>query len=360
MRVAFPMVDPRDLCERLRSLDASRFHVVTLPDFFLDHFLRLPPWAVVEPQWRAVHARGGGNVPTPGQSFQPGGNAANTALALARLGVRVHFVTRTSPFGKAYLSETLGRMGVDVSFVRGDGHLAVTTAMEFQEERPANVMLSDPGSVAQFGPEELRANDWTLLEAADLVLIANWSQNRRGTALVEAVTRRARAAGTTSILDTGDPSVRGPDAEAGLRDLRDRVLPLPDLDVYALNENELRQIVGRPLASPSEERAAARELHAARRGGVLDLHTSRFSATFGAWGEVVVPTFKVEPLRVTGAGDAWNAGDILGHLAGLAPDERITLANAVAGLYVSGKDGLAPTFVDVVKFLDASPGINAL
>ncbi|HWH08502.1 MAG TPA: carbohydrate kinase family protein, partial [Candidatus Thermoplasmatota archaeon] len=247
------MTDLRALAGRLRDLDAARYHVVTLPDFFLDHFVRVPPWAQAEPLWRAVHQRGGGNVPTPGQHFQPGGNAANTALALARLGVRVHLVTRTSAFGKAYLEQTMGRMGVDLRYVRGDGHLAVTTALEFQEDRPANVMLSDPGSVAQYGPEELDANDWTLLEAADLVLLANWSQNRRGTALVEAVCRAASAAGTMTMLDTGDPSVRGPDAEAGLAELRERLLPMGNLDVYALNENELRQLVGRRLEGAAEE-----------------------------------------------------------------------------------------------------------
>ena len=350
------MPDTRALAERLRGLDASRFHVVTLPDFFLDHFVRLPAWSQVEPAWRGVHERGGGNVPTPGQHFQPGGNAANTALALARLGARVHLVTRTSAFGKAYLEQTMGRMGVDLRYVRGDGHLAVTTALEFQEEdRPANVMLSDPGSVAQYGPEEFDANDWTLLEAADLVLVANWSQNRRGTALVEAVCRAAAAAGTMTMLDTGDPSVRGPDAGAGLRDLRETVLPLGTLDVYALNENELRQLTGRALAGPPEERAAALELHRRRGDRVLDLHTARFAATYGPWGEAVAPTFRVEPLRVTGAGDSWNAGNVLGHLAGLDPVERLALANAVAGLYVSGKEGLAPTLSEVIAFLDGRP-----
>lgn len=352
------MPDLRALADRLRGLDPSRFHVVTLPDFFLDHFVKVPAWAEAEPAWRAVHARGGGNVPTPGQHFQPGGNAANTALALARLGVRVHLVTRTSPFGKAYLTETMGRMGVDLTYARADGQLAVTTALEFQEERPANVMLSDPGSVAQYGPEDLDPNDWTLLEAADMVLLANWAQNRRGTALVEAVTRAAVRDGTTTMLDTGDPSVRGPDAEAGLAELRGKVLPLPELGVYALNENELRQLSGRALRTGEEERAAARALAQLRGDRTLDLHTARFAATYGPWGEAVVPTFRVEPLRVTGAGDAWNAGDILGHLAGLDPPQRLTLANAVAGLYVSGKDGLAPRLSDVVSYLASDPPRN--
>ncbi|MFA5860521.1 MAG: carbohydrate kinase family protein [Candidatus Thermoplasmatota archaeon] len=354
------MTDLRALADKLTELDPARFHVVTLPDFFLDHFVRVPAWQRTLPSWEAVHARGGGNVPTPGQHFQAGGNAANTALALARLGVRVHLITRTSAFGRVYLEQTLGRSGVDIQHVKGDGALAVTTALEFQDDPPANLMLSDPGSVAQFGPEELDANDWTLLEAADLVLLANWSQNERGTALVSEVARRSRASGTLSMLDTGDPSVRGVGASAGLRDLRERLLPLADLDVYALNENELRQLVARDLKDAPAELKAARELAAVRGSGTLDLHTARSAASFEDGEEHVVPTFRVGPLRVTGAGDAWNAGDILGRLADLGASERLTLANAVAGLYVSGKDALAPRLTDVISFLQTEPETNAI
>jgi len=346
-------VDLGALADALRDMAPARHHVVTLPDFFLDHVVRVPPWSQSVPRWDDVHRRGGGNVPTPGQLFQPGGNAANTALALARLGVRVHFVTRTSPFGLAYMEQTLGRAGVDLRHTKADGQLAVTTALEFQEERPANVMLSDPGSVAQYGPEELTANDWTLLEAADLVLLANWSQNRRGTALVEAVAAKARRA----MLDTADPSVRGGDAVA---EIRGRLLPLATLGIHAMNENELRQVAGLPMLAPgADEIAAARELAQLRPAGTtLDLHTARLAATFGTMGEAVVPTFRVEPLRVTGAGDAWNAGDVLGHLAGLTPAQRLALANAVAGLYVSGKEATAPTLEEVVSFLDGRPKLN--
>lgn len=336
------MTDLRALAGRLREADPSRHHVVTLPDFFVDHFVRAPKWDVAVPAWKAVHARGGGNVPTPGQHFHPGGNAANTALALARLGARVHFVGRTSPFGKAYLEATLGRMGVDLKHVRDDGDLAITTAIEFQEERPANVMLSDPGSVAQYGPEELTANDWTLVEAADFVLVANWSQNRRGSSLVEKVSVKARM----TMVDAGDPSMRG---EEGLAELRTRILPLESLDVFALNENELRQLTG------ADSLDAARSL---RSVGALDLHTADLAASFTRDGEAVARTFRVDPIRVTGAGDSWNAGNILGYLLGFEAEDRLVLANAVAGLYVGGKQVVAPTLDEVASFLDSDPKFN--
>lgn len=349
------MVDTAALAARLREIDPAQYHVVTLPDFFLDHFVRVPPWDQALPAWKAVHAQGGGNVPTPHQHFQAGGNAANTALALARLGVHTHLVTRTDAFGLAVLESSLGRHGVDLRHARPDGRLSITTAIEFQESRPANLMLSDPGSLAEYGPEMLDANDWTLLEAADLVLVANWSQNRKGTALLEEIARFARRAKTTVMLDTGDPSHRKED----LPTLRERVIPLAELDVFAMNENELRQLCGKSLAEGDEERHAAEQLAAQRKGNWLDLHTARFAATYGPKGKAHVPTFRVRPVRVTGAGDSWNAGNILGHVAGLAPDDRLALANAVAGLYVGGEEGIAPTLESVIRFLESKPALNA-
>src|SRR5206468_3390921 len=146
--VDIAMSDLAALAAKLRALDPAQLHVVTMPDFFLDHFVRVPAWEQAMPLWKAVHGQGGGNVPTPQQHFQAGGNAANTALALARLGVSTHLVAQTDAFGLAVLEGSLGRHGVDLKHVRADGRLSVTTALEFQETRPANVMLSDPGSLA--------------------------------------------------------------------------------------------------------------------------------------------------------------------------------------------------------------------
>jgi sugar/nucleoside kinase (ribokinase family) len=83
----------------------------------------------------------------------------------------------------------------------------------------------------------------------------------------------------------------------------------------------------------------------------IDLHTSMFSATIRSNSEVVVPTFKIKVWRATGAGDAWNAGNILGDHNGLSDYCRLTLANAVSACYLSGEDGLHPTKEKLAAFL---------
>ncbi|HVL49453.1 MAG TPA: carbohydrate kinase family protein [Candidatus Thermoplasmatota archaeon] len=342
------------LARKLREADPGRLHVVALPDFFVDHFVTLPRHADIMPEIGRVHGQGGGNLPGFPQRLSTGGNAANTALALARLGVKSHLITRTSPFGATVLSETLGRAGVDLARVKPTGDLAVTTALEFDVPGAArrNVMLNWPGSVATFGVDDLDQNDWTLIEASDLVLVANWTLTREGgTELAQEVFRVARKAGTRTAIDTGDPSPRAAEIPTLVGDL----LRSKDVDVLGVNENELRHFTGAVEAGVDEARAFAGTL-----SGTLDYHTSSVTASFGRAGEAVVPTFDVHCRRVTGAGDAWNAGNLTGHLLGLAPAERLVLANAVAGLYVSGMSGDHPTLEEVARFLESGPRTSAI
>jgi len=82
------------------------------------------------------------------------------------------------------------------------------------------------------------------------------------------------------------------------------------------------------------------------------LHTTAFSATVTKKKEVVVPAFKVKVLRATGAGDAWNAGNILGDDNDLSDECRLALANAVAACYLANPAGSHPTRQNLVQFIE--------
>ncbi|TLX69861.1 MAG: carbohydrate kinase family protein, partial [Thaumarchaeota archaeon] len=54
---------------------------------------------------------------------------------------------------------------------------------------------------------------------------------------------------------------------------------------------------------------------------------------------------------VTGAGDVWDAANILGYLANLEPRERLLFANATASLYVGNSNGIPPTMREVLSLV---------
>jgi len=320
------------LLQTLQGLERTElptFHVVMLPDFFVDHFVSLD---TVEKTWKAVKtvaAQGGGNLPGIAQRITQGGNAANTALALARLGISAHLICRTDLLGMHLLQYFFGNSGVDLSGVKTDGNLAITTALEF-EEHHANVMIGDPGSVATFSFELLNDHDCELIASADLVGVTNWNLNRAGTTLACKVFQIAKKQGVRTFFDSGDPSPRVYD----IPELIDKVLTNPQLDIFGLNENELRYY-SNSINKTQEEMISAAVSLKKRISARIDFHTSLFSGSISDTA-IVVPTMALSTVyRSTGAGDAWNAANIFADLLGFEDDERLLFANMFAGHYIS-------------------------
>jgi sugar/nucleoside kinase (ribokinase family) len=131
-------------------------------------------------------------------------------------------------------------------------------------------------------------------------------------------------------------------------------------DILSVNENEAfcyasqldRKTFQKSKRKPNSQLAieAARilSMHLQCR---VDLHTAGTSASFSKGGEVIVPSFDVPVLRATGAGDAWNAGNIFGDILRLPADCRLILANAVAAYYISSERGMHPDRQQLSSFL---------
>jgi ribokinase len=291
--------------------------VVVLPDIFLDVLVALPPW----PRWQrdaaGVVARGGGNLHLPGSavSLASGGNSANLAVWLARLGARVSLIGQTDALGHAILAAAAPE-NLDLARVRVGPNASRTVALEFPG---ANLMLSDSGPLARFGPDRLAPADWRLVQGADAVLFANWAQNRAGTALLAAVARRARRDALV-FVDTGDARPRAAEAR--------RLVEHPlwqRVDAWGMNLNEARVFSGRD----GTPRALA--LHLSRRiPATIDLHTRTGAWSASAGRVESAPALRSKARRLTGAGDAWNAGNVAGYLLGWTPRRRLHLAHKVA------------------------------
>ena len=336
------------LSDRLRQIDRdnlSDFHVVLCPDFFVDHFLTLGEFEHTFARIKDVYQQGGGNFPGISQKIHQGGNAANSALALARLGVKSHLICRTDEFGLHLLNYFLGKNSVDLSCVKTDGKLAVTAALEFGEGH-TNVMIGDTGSVSDFAFESLDENDLELISNSDMLCVLNWNLNKNGTELARKTFKFAKEHNTKTFFDTGDPSPRKNEIQELMKD----VLTDENLDILGLNENELLHYSDITIDSDEDIIKAAvslkNKIHAR-----IDLHTANLSCTIDKE-KIVVPAQELSKIyRSTGAGDAWNAGDIFGELLGFDDEERLLFANLVAGCYISSSEPVLPTLEKIIEFL---------
>ncbi len=357
----FQLVDELLLC--LERMKPREFSVVVMPDFFLDRLVTYE--GDVEQLSKAlaeVAKRKGGTIHGVKQTELRGGNAANTAAALAALGAKVHPIINTSPLGLHLLKFYLEPFGVDLSHVITSGAMALTTAFEVTYRgKKVNVMMSDLGSLPEFGLNDLTSEDFQLLREANYVCVFHWSGTRRwGTELAEGVFRHVKEEGKgKTYYDTSDPTPKREDVPKLVK----RILLQDFVDIFSVNENEafcyaseLSKEVTRlqKTLKPNELAKECARILAKNLSARIDLHTTTFAGSFTSETEIVVPAFKVPVLRATGAGDAWNAGNVFGDALGFPDSCRLTLANLAAAYYVSSPTAEHPTLPKLKEFCSGS------
>ncbi len=344
----------KDLKETLSRVKPE-FKVAVMPDFFLDYILSYPgKLEDMVTSFLDVARRGGGNLLGWKHVVGRGGNASNVVAQLSRLGCEVIPIIETDQLGRKVLDHFL--KDVDLSHVKTTGSLSRTLSVETEHAgRRVNIMISDPGSMSEFGPEKLTEADRELIKEADFVCVLNWNQNLKGTDLAETVFSLTKKEGkAVTFFDPGDPTSRAGEIE----DLNRRVLMTGLVDVLSVNENELMRLAAEVAEQPPEVEATEDPLYSAASvfsmmGGRVDLHTPDFSATFVDGQRVTVPCAKIVPLKVTGAGDVWNAADIFAHGIGLDHKERLVFANAACAAYLKTHGLEPPSLSEVIREIDA-------
>jgi len=331
------------------------FKVVVMPDFFLDYILTYPGTLnELTASFLEVAQRGGGNLLGWAHTIGRGGNASNMVAQLSKLGCEVVPIIETDELGRIVLQHFL--KGVDLSHVRTTGTMSRTMSFETEHSgRRVNIMVSDPGSLSQFGPEKLSEEDKTLISEADFVCVLNWNQNQKGTELAEKVFSIAKNEGkAVTFFDPGDPALRVGEIEG----LNERVLTPGLVDVLSVNENELVHLAKGVAEDTSEMEGAEDPLFGAASVFSMmiprvDLHTPEFSATFVDGQRIRVPCARIKPAKVTGAGDVWNAADIYAQGVGLGHKDRLVFANAAGAAYLERRGFEPPTLGEVIGRLDS-------
>ena len=265
-------------------------------------------------------------LPAPGETLvgeafemAPGGKGANQAVAAARLGARTAFVGRlgTRLHGTDLL-EALGREAVDCIGVVADplalpGIAVIMVASEGGE----NSIVYVPGSNAMLSPEDVQAAAG-LLQAARVVvaqLEVPLPAIARGFAL-------ARAAGVTTVLNAA-PALA----------LDDTLLA--QTDWLVLNETELAELAGAPVADLAQIALAAERLRARGATRVLVTLGAQGALLCEAAGTQHLPAQVVDAVDTVGAGDTFVGGLATGLAEGMAATPAIQLGLAAATLAVS-------------------------
>jgi sugar/nucleoside kinase (ribokinase family) len=349
-----------DLLNFLKNPSAELTAVV-MPDFFQDRLINLD--CSTQDFSSAIGAlvkRKGGSIDGIVQKDLRGGNAINVASALAALGAKVTPIVCTSKLGLEQIRFHLKQYKVNTSHVKICADASVTTALEFKTQNgKANVMLRELGSLADFSPTDLTESEYELMEEADYLCLFNWAGTRKyGTQLAEAVFSRAKRRSKCKIFyDTADPTPN----RNKIPELIEKVLKSSCLDILSVNENEAVTYASFLDEEINEKKSNLRldelamesaRILAKHLSARIDLHTTTFSTTLTKKQVVVVPAFKVNALRATGAGDAWDAGNIIGDGNNLPDECRLALANAVSAFYLANPKAEHPNRRSLIKFVE--------
>jgi ribokinase len=250
-----------------------------------------------------------------GALLHTGGSAANTAMALACLGADVGFIGRVGQDALAAQAlADLSENGVDTRLAQFDQ--ALSTGIIF-------IAVTPDGERTMFGARGANSYTDPQLLDEDYFSGARWFHFSGYTLLAEPqrsaalyALELAVEAGCLISLDVG--------VEPALRATHHVQRLLPQVDVLFPNETELSLLTG----GVNSRQGPLRLLKYGARAVVAKYGANGSQVTVPGL-QASLPAFAVSPVDTTGAGDCFNAGFIVGRLAGLGWEASALLGNAV-------------------------------
>jgi sugar/nucleoside kinase (ribokinase family) len=251
-----------------------------------------------------------------------GSSSAITACGAVRLGLKVAFVgvVGDDPFGR-WMLDALAARGVDVAACRIDPSLP-TGASVILARRRDRAILTSIGTIAALTGADLP--DELLAKARHIHVGSLFLQDRLRNDLAAAFSRARSLGVTTSVDPNWDPLGTWDGGLSRILEATDLVLPNRE-EAHRIAGIEDDVEAGRRLALPGP--VVAMKLGA--DGGLV---FARETAS-----RVDAP--HAEVVDTVGAGDAFDAGFLLGWLDGGAPEDCLRLAVACGSLSVRAVGG---------------------
>jgi 2-dehydro-3-deoxygluconokinase len=252
-----------------------------------------------------------------------GGAESNLAIALSRLGLSAGWMSLLGDDepGQLVLDRVRGE-GVDTSRVRRVRDLPTGLYLREQVGPDARVYYYRKGSAAStlapetFGPGDLAGADFLHLTGITPAL----SEECGAFTLWAASEAEARVSFDVNYRS----KLWGPEeARSFVEEI------LPSVDLLFVGDDEARALWGR------DDEGLVRELAAAGPREVVLKLGKEGSLALVEGRLISQPAFPVEEVDPVGAGDAFDAGYLAGHLWNLAPEERLRVANAMGALSVA-------------------------
>jgi ribokinase len=268
----------------------------------------------------------GETIAGSGFKMGPGGKGSNQAVAAARAGAGVTFISKIGrdDFGAVALS-TWQREGITARVEQVADQPTGAAFIYVNDRTGENAIIVVPGAAASITPADVDAAADAIRSAA--VFVTQLEQP------IDAAMRGleiARAAGVTTIFNPA-PAEPVPDA----------IYPL--CDYVTPNESEASLLTGVAVRTIEDARKAAEVFLAKGVGTALITLGENGALLHSREASVHIPVFHAgSVVETAGAGDAFNGGFAAALARGDSPEDAARFGSALAGISVT-RPGTAPS-----------------
>ncbi|MBG1233319.1 ribokinase [Aestuariivirga litoralis] len=256
----------------------------------------------------------------------PGGKGSNQAVATARAGGKVTFISRVGKdaFGDIALN-MYAKEGINALVPRDENHASGAAYIFVQEGTGANAIIVVPGAAGQISNADIDAAREAITSSAVFM-----TQLETPVAVGHYALKMAKEAGVTTIFNPAP------------------AMPLDD-SIYALcdyatpNETEATMLTGVEITGVDSARKAGDVLLKKGVGTALITLGGQGALLHGKAGSFHIPIYSAgKVVDTAGAGDAFNGGFAAALSKGMAPEDAARFGSAAAGISVT-RYGTAPS-----------------
>lgn len=264
------------------------------------------------------------HIPEPGETvlagsffMNPGGKGANQAVAAARLGGKVTFISKVGNdvFGKQS-AQIFDEESINTFYLLSDHAAPSGVALITVDEAGENSIVVASGANANLSPDDLKD---VLKEFNEDVIIL--MQLEIPMATVRFAIQHAAKRNATIILNPAPMNEIGKDIRS--------------INILTPNRKEAEMLTGIPVVDASSARLAARK--------IFDSGVKNVIVTMGALGAVIceegemyeIPAPRVEAVDTTAAGDVFNGALAIGLSEGKNLREAVSFACQAAAISVT-------------------------
>jgi ribokinase len=264
-------------------------------------------------------------LPVPGEtiiggkfSTAAGGKGANQAVAAARAGGKVTFISRVGAdvFGDAAINGFV-KDGIDVTYINKDVSEPSGVALIFIGENGENSIGVASGANARLLPDSLSSLAG-LISGRDIVLL----QLEIPLETVDYVTKIVQEQKAKIILNPAPAQL-----------LNDSLLKR--ISVITPNETEAEFLTGLPVKNETDAEKAAKALRVKGVEAVIITLGSKGAYLSCCEYEGVIPSYKVKAVDTTAAGDVFNGAFTVALSEGKRIKDAVMFGNAAAALSVT-------------------------